>query len=137
MKKTEFDFRLGIDQDKIVYKKDSFDWRNKVYFLIAVLVCWTFTAAWFALFQYANMNHYSTAFWIYIGVWLAFAIHLIIIITRNLGVHHMKKAEKIRKRKQEEEKRRQEMEKDKLSRMQKMNQSHSQGERLVNNNYVS
>jgi type VI protein secretion system component VasK len=91
MGKVEYDFREGLDQEKIVYKKESFDCKSCFYYFLCLMVCWIYTAGWFALFHYAYINHEPIAFWVYIGCWLAFALSLLTIIIVNLSKHYHRK----------------------------------------------
>src|SRR5690349_13581011 len=102
MGRVEYDFREGLDAEKIVYKNTSWDWRAAMYYLGYLLLTWAWAAGWFALFHYAYIYNEQTAFWTYIGIWLAFIGVLLFIIIRNLVVHSNNKKHKQEKIKAEE-----------------------------------
>jgi amino acid permease len=111
MGKVVYDFREGLDLEKIVYKNDGINWKECIYYTLCIIGCWVYTAGWFALFHYAYINSEPTAFWIYVGIWLGFAIFLVIVIGYNLGAHYHRKAiKKIEQEKENERKRLQEEE---------------------------
>jgi type VI protein secretion system component VasK len=97
MGKVIYDFREGLDQEKIVYKKTGWDCLSLIYYLGYMLFTWAFAAAWFALFQYSYINHEPIAFWVYIACWLVFMIVLIYILGRNLYKDHKLNSEKEKK----------------------------------------
>ena len=118
MGKIIYDFREGLDQEKIVYKNESMNIKYGFYYIGYLLLTWIWACGWFALFQYSYINHEAIAFWVYIGCWLAFTLSLIGVITYNLMVYYNKKnmkrimrrdeeikqAEKIRKEREENKK---------------------------------
>ncbi len=94
MGRVTFDFREGMDQEKIIYKNTGVDCRSYFYYFGYMLLSWIYAAGWFALFQYAYINHEPIAFWVYIACWLAFTIFLITYLGCNLCYHTRLKAEK-------------------------------------------
>jgi hypothetical protein len=94
MGKIIYDFREGLDQEKIIYKKTGWDCLSFVYYLGYMLFTWAFAAGWFALFQYSYINHEPVAFWVYIACWLVFMIVLILILGRNLYKDYKLKSKK-------------------------------------------
>jgi hypothetical protein len=84
MGKLEFDFREGLDKDNIIYKRKGFDWKHCIYYFGYLFFAWGYTVAFFALFQFAYVNHEPVAFPIYIALWLAFMIALIVVAAVNL-----------------------------------------------------
>ena len=102
MGKIVYDFREGLDKEKIVYKNETWNVKYRFYYILYMLATWIFTAAWFGLFQYSYINHEATAFWVYIGCWLAFMVVLLGIISYNLCVYYSNKNRKLIMRKNEE-----------------------------------
>jgi heme exporter protein D len=84
MAKVIYDFREGLEKEKIVYKKKKRDPVHDCYFLLYLLATWAWIVGWFALFLFAYTIHEFTAFWIYIAFWLAFVISFIIIAVLNI-----------------------------------------------------
>jgi hypothetical protein len=103
MGKIEFDFREGLDKDHIVYKRSGFHWTHCVYYIGYLLFTWGITVAFFALFQFVYTNYEPVAFPIYIALWLAFVISIIIVAVMNLvnykKTKHVRKAKKDAERK--------------------------------------
>lgn len=91
MGKILYDFREGLDQEKIVYRNTDCDCKSVVYYLLYLMFAWSWVVVWFALFHYAYIYHEPIAFWVYIGVWLTFIIGLSSIIIYNLVNHSIKK----------------------------------------------
>jgi hypothetical protein len=104
MGKIVYDFREGLDQEKIVYKNTSMDCKAIFGYAGYLILTWIWAIGWFALFQYAYINHEPVAFWVYCGIWLAFVAALLSVITYNLVVYYNKKDMKIKKRLEEEAK---------------------------------
>jgi magnesium-transporting ATPase (P-type) len=92
MTKVIYDFREGLEREKIVYKKKKRNSVHDCYYVLYLLGTWAWTVAWFSLFLYAYTQHEFTAFWIYIAFWLAFVISFIIIAVLNI-VNSRKKKE--------------------------------------------
>jgi hypothetical protein len=101
MGKLEFDFREGLDKDHIVYKRKGFSWKHCVYYLSYLLFTWGYAVAFFALFQFVYTNFEPVAFPIYIALWLAFVIALIIVAVINLIHSNQAKRIKVAKREAE------------------------------------
>lgn len=74
----QFDFREGMLLEKVVYKDTSCDWKSRCLYALTLITTWAWGVAWFALFFYLYIFHQKIAFWIYIAVWLVFAISLIV-----------------------------------------------------------
>lgn len=74
----QFDFREGMLLEKVVYKDTSCDWKSRCLYIVTLLTTWAWGVAWFALFFYLYIFHQKVAFWIYIALWLVFAITLIV-----------------------------------------------------------
>ncbi len=94
MGKTIYDFREGLEKDKIIYKKTSFSCKYAIYYILYLLLTWAWMAGWYALFHIAYTYNEITAFWTYIGFWLFFNIILIGFIIRNLAVYYGKRYHK-------------------------------------------
>jgi len=98
MGKVIYDFREGLDQEKIIYKNTSCDCASFMKFVGFVLLSWGWTVGWFALFQYSYIFHAKTAFWVYVIVWLVVILLFITWVTYFLCAHSKKK--KLKKQKQ-------------------------------------
>jgi predicted membrane protein len=98
MGKVMYDFREGMEKEKIVYKDTGVDCRSFMYYVGYLLFTWVYMAGWFALFLYAYIYHESIAFWVYIACWLAFTIFLIVILSWNLRYFHQLKKKKKQKK---------------------------------------
>lgn len=94
MGKTIYDFREGLEQDKIVYKNDRCDCKSCVYYTGYLLFTWGLAVGWFAIFQVAYIFHEPIAFWVYIGFWLAFIVSFLIVATVNLCRHYSARAKR-------------------------------------------
>jgi type VI protein secretion system component VasK len=102
MGKIVYDFREGLDQEKIVYKSSGWDWSAICGYGGYLILTWIWACGFFALFQYAYINHEPVAFWVYIGIWLAFVALLLTVIIYNLGTYYSNKALKKKLREEEE-----------------------------------
>jgi hypothetical protein len=94
MGRIVYDFREGLDQEKIVYKNTSWNLKHGFYYILYMLATWGWAAGWFALFQYAYINNEPIAFWVYIGCWLLFMVIMCSIIFTNLFRHYAAKERK-------------------------------------------
>ncbi len=106
MVKAVYDFREGLEKDKIVYKNDKWDWKGCFYYLLYLFATWGWAVAWFAVFQTAYIFNEKTAFWIYIGLWFAFIITIITIYMVNLIRFYKKKSDKKKRLEEEVERKR-------------------------------
>jgi hypothetical protein len=84
MGKLEFDFREGLDKEHIVYKRKGFSWKFCVYYFAYLFFTWGYVVAFFALFIYAYTNNEPVAFPIYLSLWLAFVVAIIIVAIINM-----------------------------------------------------
>ena len=119
MGKIEYDFRLGSNQDRIVYRNDKWNWRSLIYYILYMLFAWLYAVGWFAIFEYSYINHQRIAFWTYIGCWLIFMAIFISFAIKNLVKAEYKRKQKIakirmiedelRRREEEENRQREEM----------------------------
>jgi hypothetical protein len=107
MGKVEYDFREGLEKEKIVYKNNRWNYDEFFLYLLVVLVAWSWAAGWFALFFYAYIYNEPIAFWVFIACWLAFVAALITVSVVNLCRHYAEKkrkeADKKRLQREEEE----------------------------------
>lgn len=91
MVKVIYDFREGLDKEKIVYRDTSCDCASFWKFVAFVLFSWSFMIGWFALFQYSYISHGRTAFWVYVIVWLVAVISFASWVTYYLIAYTNKK----------------------------------------------
>ncbi len=105
MTRIEYDFREGLDKDQIIYKKAGRDWNFCCKYILYLLATYLFTAAWYALFHYAYINHERTAFWVYIAFWLLWVLLIVSVAITNLCIHYRNKRIKKAKELEETEKR--------------------------------
>jgi type VI protein secretion system component VasK len=132
MGKVQYDFRLGINQDRIVYKNDKWDWKSTMYYLLYMLFTWAYLVGWFCAFEYSYINHQRIAFWVYIGCWLAFIGVFISFAIINLAKAHQKKKKKQAKARMiQEELKRKEEEENRLREEMKRPQRHLSSEANV------
>jgi hypothetical protein len=96
---AKFDFRQGLEQEKIVYKNENWDWRSFLKYIGYLLFTWAMVVAWFALFQFAFINHPVISVWVYGFCWLVFVLITASIIIANLIKH---KREKNRRKREAE-----------------------------------
>lgn len=134
MGKVEYDFREGLDQEKLIYKNKSWDWRSFLGYIGYLLFTWTVMAAFFALFFYAYIYHPDTAFWVYIGVWLAFAVALLTVIITNLALHYKAKKDKKERRHMEEERKTELERKEREEKIRQKQQKEREMVEIVNTN---
>lgn len=102
MGKIVYDFREGLDQEKIVYKNTGWDCGAIFGYIGYLILTWIWACGFFALFQYAYINHEPVAFWVYVGIWLFFVTILLTVIIYNLCAYYNNKAQKKRMREEEE-----------------------------------
>ena len=91
MVKVVYDFREGLDREKIIYKDTSCDCRSCMYYILYLLFTWIYCGGFFALFHYSYINYEPTAFWVYTAIWFAFIVFLLTIIIYNLIHQRAKK----------------------------------------------
>jgi len=106
MGKIIYDFREGIDKEKIIYRNTSCDWASFFKWTGSVLLAYIWTCAWFALFNYAYINHAKTVFWTNTMIWIAFVIFFIArcvyVYIRHYNRKNKIKREKLLKEKEKE-----------------------------------
>lgn len=135
MRKVDYDFRLGTNQDRIVYKNTRWDWQSALYYFLYMMFTWLYIAGFFCIFEYSYVNHQRIAFWVYIGCWLAFIIIFISFAIYNLAKNARKRREKQAKiRMQQEDLRRKEEEDNRQREEMRQPKRHmtSEGAALVN-----
>ena len=93
---TKYDFREGLEKEKLVFVNKSWDIVSKLKWVGYLLFTWSIVAVWFALFQFAFIYHPLTSVWIYGFVWLTFVLISAAIITGNLIRNYQKKLRKKR-----------------------------------------
>jgi hypothetical protein len=105
MGKVIYDFREGLDKEKIIYNNTSFDCASFWKFVGFVLLSWGWMVGWFALFQFSYIFHPKTAFWVYVIVWLVVIVFFIAWVTYFLVAHYKKKnkARRVRQMKEDAE----------------------------------
>lgn len=96
MGKIVYDFREGLEPEKLIFKEETHRCREATYYSLYLLLCWSYACGWYALFHWAYINYEDITFWVLVGCWLAFVIIFIIIHIVNICIHKKKKAEKKR-----------------------------------------
>ena len=99
MGKIIYDFREGLDKEKIIYRNTSCDWASFFKWIGSVLLVWIWMAGWFAVFQYSYINHAKTAFWVYCIIWLTFMICLVSWLAFRV-IRHYRRKSKLKKEKE-------------------------------------
>lgn len=97
---AKYDFRQGLEKEKIIYKNKYWDWRSFLKYIGYLLFTWSIVVSFFALFQFAFIYHPSISVWVYGFCWLTFVLITITIIIINLIKHRREK----NKRKREAQK---------------------------------
>lgn len=118
MGKIEYDFREGLEKDKIIYINDKRDWGGLFFYFCYILFAWSWAIANFSLWYYAYIYHEPTAFWIFVGIWLGFIVFLITVSLVNIHRYNRKKEMKLKQKlndeKQKDESHKQKMEERKM-----------------------
>ena len=96
-----FDFREGLDPEKAVYKDDSYDWVSVLKYIGFLLFAYCWGMGWFCLFFWLYGTYQRVTFWVFIGIFLAHIISIVIVGAINIQKN---KTRKINKRKAKEEK---------------------------------
>ena len=106
MGKIIYDFREGLDKEKIIYRNTSCDWASFWKWIGTVLLVWIWMAAWFAIFQYAYINHAKTVFWTNTMIWLVFMFcfiaRCIYVLIRHYSRKNKLKKEKMLKEREKQ-----------------------------------
>jgi hypothetical protein len=93
---AKYDFREGLEKEKIIYVNKFWDWRSFLSYIGYMLFTWGFVVGWFILFQYAFINHPLISVWVYGFCWLTFIIITVTILISNLVKHRNAKMRKKR-----------------------------------------
>jgi len=107
-KRIIYDFREGIEANKIIYKDESicncFDFWV---YIGCMLLTWCWSVGWFALFLYAWTTDRHASFIAFLVIWSVFIAFMILFVFAPNYYNHYKKKEAKRlakeKLKQEEE----------------------------------
>jgi hypothetical protein len=97
---AKYDFREGLEKEKIIYVNTNWDWRSFLSYIGYLLFTWGLVIAWFSLFQFPFIYHPVISVWVYGFCWLTFVIITAAIIVTNLINHYNEK----RRRKREAQK---------------------------------
>jgi type VI protein secretion system component VasK len=120
MMKTNYDFREGMDLNKIVYKdKRSCDCREIVIYIVLLIVFWTLLCAYYAFWHYFYLNYLTPTFIALIIVTAILYITWLTLAIINCRKYYAKKD--ARKAKKEEEAKRVEDDKAEKVRLLKLN----------------
>lgn len=105
MGKIVYDFREGLEPEKLVFKENTHKCREFTYWLLYLLLCWSYACGWYALFHWAYINHEDITFWVLAISWIVFVLIFSIIAIINLVSHNNeKKLKKLEKEKKVETK---------------------------------
>ena len=102
MSEPLYDFRDGILLEKVVYKDTSCNFGYVLLYLACLLLTWIWGSAWFALFFYSYIYHEKVAFIVFLSVWGAFAIIVIVIGFITIQSSKNQKAQKARMKQERE-----------------------------------
>jgi hypothetical protein len=105
----KFDFREGIDIDKIVYKNTRTRWEHAIYYFLCMLFTWLYAFGFLWLNFYLYANYEDVVKWIFIGVWVAVVLSIIIRGGIILAGYYSRKWDKERKKKEEENRMKEEL----------------------------
>ena len=112
--KVQYDFRLGLDLEKIVYRdKRQINCKEVTIYIIIMVLYWALVIAYYSLWHHFYLEEINTTFYILISltgtlfiIWLVFAV-------LNFKAYAARKEQ--RKFQKEEAKRLEEEEKDQLA----------------------
>ena len=93
----KFDFREGLDADKIVYKDTRTKWESAIYYCLLMIFTWGYGFGFLALNFYLYSTYENIMKWIFIGIW-GFVV-LTIVIKGGIGIcakNSAKKTKQIR-----------------------------------------
>jgi len=97
MGKIVYDFRDGLEPEKLIFKENQHKLREAIYWLLYLLLDWTYACGWYALFHWAYINYEDTAFWVFSISWIVFVlifiINAIVNLIRNSNKRKLKKLE--------------------------------------------
>jgi hypothetical protein len=95
-RKTEYDFRDGIEGSKLVYRNDeTCNCRDCWSYIGYLLATWIWACGWFALFLKSWLLDRKAAFIAYVVIWGVFLAILIFgFFLPNLLAHYKKKKER-------------------------------------------
>ena len=102
MSEPLYDFRDGILLEKVVYKDTSCNFGYVLLYLACLLLTWIWGSAWFALFFYSYIYHEKVAFIVFLSVWGAFALIVIVIGFLTIQRSKNQKAQKAKMKEERE-----------------------------------
>ncbi len=105
----KFDFREGIDIDKIVYKNTRTRWEHAIYYFLCMLLTWVYAFGFLWLNFYLYANYENVVKWVFIGVWIAVVLSIVIRGGIILAEYYSKKWEKETMKLEEENKKKEEL----------------------------
>ena len=91
---NKYDFREGINLDKIVYKETTIRWENAIYYTLLMFSTWLYAFGFLCLNFFLISNYEPVVRWIFLGQWLVWIFSIIIIGGYNLMNHYKLKDEK-------------------------------------------
>jgi len=104
MGKIVYDYREGLEPEKIIFKENKHKCKEFTFWLLYLLLAWTYACGWYALFHWAYINHADTAFWVLLISWIVFIIIFVINSIVNLKRHsNNKKLKKLEQQRLETE----------------------------------
>ena len=125
MTEANWDFREGLLQQKANYKDEGCKFGEGLFFFGAIILTWVWGIAWFSLFFWMYIYHRPVSFWIFIGVFLAHFILIIIVGDYNIISSKKKKKQKKIEKEQND---------DLMNRIEKSKKIHSnQNKNIINN----
>ncbi len=102
MGKIIYDFREGLEPEKLIFKENTHRCKESIYWLLYLLLCWTYACGWYALFHWSYINYEDTAVWVIGITWCVFVFGFLINAFVNLQMNKKNKLLKKEKREKEE-----------------------------------
>jgi len=94
MGKIVYDFREGLEPEKLIFKENTHRCREFTYWLLYLLLCWTYACGWYALFHWAYINYEDITFWVLSMSWIVFVLIFIIVAIVNLRTNSQMRKKK-------------------------------------------
>ena len=124
MTEAKWDFREGLLLQKANYKDEGCKFGEGIFFFGVIFLTQIWGLAWFCLFFWMYIYHRPVSFWIFIGVFLAHFILLIIIGAYNIFSSKNKKKQKKIEKEQND---------DLMNRIEKNRKIHTNPNKNINN----
>jgi len=104
MGKIVYDFRDGLEPEKLIFKENTHKCKESTYWILYLLLDWIYACGWYALFHWAYINYEDISFWVLGISWIVFVLAFIINSIINLKINSNAKKERKLKELEEQEK---------------------------------